>query len=167
MKGYYGLLILLLHGLAWALLEEKIVAFEPTDGAIELRKFPILRDASDPVGVKIATDSLASDLEEVTGIQHGILIWDDGQLASTAQLESSTPDFVIIAATVDSPLASHLEEQGKINVDDIRGKWETFRTTLIARPLPGVDNALVIVGSDKRGTMFGVFTLSEQIGKSP
>src|ERR1051326_4832968 len=34
-------------------------------------------------------------------------------------------------------------------------------------PLPGIDRALVIAGSDKRGTIYGVYDLSEQIGVSP
>ncbi|OGM48831.1 hypothetical protein ABOM_003021 [Aspergillus bombycis] len=88
-------------------------------------------------------------------------------MVSVPHTESSTYGLVIIAATVDSLLVSRLEEEGKINVDDIRGKWETFRTVLIHSPLPGFKYGLVIVGSDKRGTMFGIYTLSEQIGKSP
>ena len=37
----------------------------------------------------------------------------------------------------------------------------------VANPLPGVDQALVIAGSDKRGTIYGIYDLSEQIGVSP
>ncbi|KAL4864030.1 hypothetical protein BDV12DRAFT_206054 [Aspergillus spectabilis] len=165
MKGFYCLLFLLLQGLALALLEDALVAFKPTPGGIEFGNAPILRDASDPVGVKIAADSLAGDLEEVTGVKRRVLVWD--LATGFAGAVSHSTDFVIIAATVDSPLVSQLEENGKIELDDIRGKWETFRTALVSSPLPGIEHALVIVGSDKRGTMFGVFTLSEQIGKSP
>ncbi|KAE8325669.1 hypothetical protein BDV39DRAFT_216357 [Aspergillus sergii] len=165
MKGYYSLAILFLTGIAFALLEERLVTFEPIDGSIEFGNAPILRDASDPVGIKIAAESLSSDLEEVTDVKHRVLVWDE--LASFAEAESSTSGLVIIAATVDSPLISRLGEEDKIIVDDIRGKWETFRTVLVDNPLPGFKHGLVIVGSDKRGTMFGVFTLSEQIGKSP
>ncbi|UDD61142.1 hypothetical protein AFCA_008525 [Aspergillus flavus] len=165
MKGYYSLVILALIGIAFALLEEKLVAFEPIDGSIEFGNAPILRDASDPVGVKIAADSLASDLKEVTDVEHRVLVWDETVLVAEGEL--STSGLVIIAATVDSPLVSRLEEEGKIIVDDIRGKWETYRTVVVDNPLPGFKHGLVIVGSDKRGTMFGVFTLSEQIGKSP
>lgn len=68
MKCYYALVIVFLHGFALALLEENLVAFEPIDGSIELGNAPILRDATDPVGVKIAVDSLAGDLEEVTDV---------------------------------------------------------------------------------------------------
>ncbi len=40
-------------------------------------------------------------------------------------------------------------------------------TTVLEHPFPHVRRALVIAGSDKRGTIFGLYTLSEQIGVSP
>ncbi|KAL4881671.1 hypothetical protein BJY04DRAFT_218112 [Aspergillus karnatakaensis] len=164
MRAFHCLVFLLLHRLALALLEESIVAFEHISGAIELGRAPIIRDASDPVGVKIAADSLAKDLEDVTGVKRQVIVWN-----RQTDLAEKHPrsEFVIIAATVDSPLVAELEGHGKIEVEDIRGKWETFRTALVHNPLPGIENALVIVGSDKRGTLFGVFTLSEQAGQSP
>ncbi|KAL4911416.1 hypothetical protein BDW74DRAFT_184768 [Aspergillus multicolor] len=165
MKGISSLSILLLCGLTKALLDEQLVTFEPSEGAIEFGNGPILRDASDPVGVQIATDSLASDLEEVTGVERRVLEWSAG--GGISGEEGFPQEFVIIAATANSSLASKLEEDGKITIHDIRGHWETFQTVLVQDPLPGIEHALVIVGSDKRGTMFGVFTLSEQIGKSP
>ncbi|KAL5340451.1 hypothetical protein BJX70DRAFT_407142 [Aspergillus crustosus] len=165
MKCLSYFVFFLLQELAFSLLEDSFVTFKPTPGAIEFGNAPILRDASDPVGVEIATSSLSEDLEEVTGVRRRVLVWD--QETTLAETGSARNNFVIIAATADSPLVSQLEENGKIDAEDIRGKWETFRTALVQSPLPGIDNALVIVGSDKRGTMFGVFTLSEQIGKSP
>ena len=56
---------------------------------------------------------------------------------------------------------------GKLNADAISGKWESFIITTVANPLPGVDQALVIAGSDKRGTIYGIYEISEQIGVSP
>lgn len=38
---------------------------------------------------------------------------------------------------------------------------------VVQSPLPGVGRALVIAGSDKRGTIFGLYDVSEQIGVSP
>ncbi|KAL4793951.1 hypothetical protein BDV19DRAFT_399786 [Aspergillus venezuelensis] len=150
---------------ALALLEETIVTFDATPGTLELGNAPIIRDPSDPVGVAIATDSLASDIEEVTGVKPTVIDWT--QTNGRRPAVNSTHDFVIIAATVDSPLVAELERSGNVNTDGVRGKWETFRTALVASPFPGIEHALVIVGSDKRGTMYGVYTLSEQAGKSP
>jgi hypothetical protein len=59
-----------------------------------------------------------------------------------------------------------LEERGLVNVSDIRGEWETFRTTVVRDYQPG-KNALVIAGSDKRAVVYGLYTLAEQCGQSP
>src|SRR5207237_8232329 len=56
---------------------------------------------------------------------------------------------------------------GKIDFKPISGKWESFLTQVVPQPLPGIDQALVIAGSDKRGTTYGIYDLSEQIGVSP
>ena len=47
------------------------------------------------------------------------------------------------------------------------GKWESFLIQVVPNPMPGVDERLVIAGSDKRGTIYGIYELSEQIGVSP
>ena len=67
----------------------------------------------------------------------------------------------------DVDLVDKLISAGKIDVSAIKGKWETWTTTLVSQPYPGVDKALVVVGSTKRGTIYGLYDLSEQIGVSP
>ena len=74
---------------------------------------------------------------------------------------------ILIGTVGKSPLIDQLARAGKIDVSGIRGKWESFFLQTVANPLPGVDSALVIAGSDKRGTIFGIYDLSEQIGVSP
>jgi hypothetical protein len=66
-----------------------------------------------------------------------------------------------------SPLIDGLAKSGKINAEAISGKWESFIIVTVANPLPGIDRALVIAGSDKRGTIYGIYEISEQIGVSP
>uniref|UniRef100_A0A8H7TLH7 Gylcosyl hydrolase 115 C-terminal domain-containing protein n=1 Tax=Bionectria ochroleuca TaxID=29856 RepID=A0A8H7TLH7_BIOOC len=126
-----------------ALLEERFVAFEAgSDEALGLQNATIIYDPQDPKAVRIAVDSLADDLEQITGNK-------------------------LPSASVDSGLIKALEENEKIDVSSIRGKWETFQTSIVEEPLPGVKRALLIAGSDKRGAAFGVYTLSEQSGQSP
>jgi len=75
---------------------------------------------------------------------------------------------VIIIGTIGrSHILDGLIRDKKINVSAISGKWESFLIQVVSKPLPGVSSALVIVGSDKRGTIYGVYDLSEQIGVSP
>jgi hypothetical protein len=54
---------------------------------------------------------------------------------------------------------------GKIDVSDVRGRWEAFLIDVVEKPLPGVDRALVIAGSDRRGTVYGLYTLSVADGR--
>jgi len=75
---------------------------------------------------------------------------------------------VIVAGTVGrSPVIQRLAAAGKIDVKDIEGKWEAFFVQTVEKPFPGVDKALVIAGSDKRATIFGIYDLCEQMGVSP
>ena len=55
----------------------------------------------------------------------------------------------------------------QLDEKELKGKVEKYIMTVVSNPLPGVDEALVIAGSDMRGTIYGVYELSEQIGVSP
>lgn len=75
---------------------------------------------------------------------------------------------LILAATIGrSPLLDDLEARGRIDLREVRGKWEVYTFQLIDRPFEGVARALIIAGSDKRGTIYGLFHLSELMGVSP
>lgn len=50
---------------------------------------------------------------------------------------------------------------------EIAGKREVYQIFLAENPFPGVKQALVICGSDKRGTIYGMFALSEYLGVTP
>lgn len=146
--------------------EETLVKFDSADGDdVNLAGAVIILDDSDPIGIAIAVNSLADDLQLITGQKPLVETWRNSRNSGhTSNLTSHT---AIIAATADSPLIQQLETEGLVDVDDIRGKWETFRTVLVADPLPGVQNAFVIAGSDMRAVIYGVYTLSEQCGQSP
>ena len=75
---------------------------------------------------------------------------------------------LIIFGTVDrSDYLKELEDNGLIDLEEVRGKWEVYSFQVIDRPMDGVDHAVVIAGSDKRGTIYGLFHLSELLGVSP
>ncbi|KAF4949715.1 hypothetical protein FSARC_13417, partial [Fusarium sarcochroum] len=151
---------LLFCSLSSALLEEPFVAFGESEGAFEIQGATIIYDEKDPTGVEIAVKSLADDLEQITGSKSDILSWQ------ALRGNHSFPS-VIIAATVNSSLVQALRKDHKIDISDVEGKWETFKTIPIESPFSGIEKGLLVVGSDKRGTMFGVYTLAEQSGQSP
>lgn len=75
---------------------------------------------------------------------------------------------MVIAGTIgNSTLIDSLVSSGAVNVSAITGQWESFVSQLVTAPAPGIPRALVIAGSDPRGTIFGLYDVSEQIGVSP
>jgi hypothetical protein len=114
-------------------------------------------DASDWPGVLRAAKDLQSDIARVTDCMPAISS-DSGRLSGGA---------IIIGTVGKSHMIENLAKAGKIDIRDISGKWETFFLQVVSNPLPNVSSALVIAGSDKRGTIYGIYDLSEQIGISP
>lgn len=74
---------------------------------------------------------------------------------------------VIYGTVGHSPVLHELEENKRIDLSEIRGKREVFLFQVIDRPFEGVEKALIIAGSDKRGSIYGLFHLSERLGVSP
>jgi hypothetical protein len=113
--------------------------------------------AQDYPGVLRAASDLGADVERVTSAQSRVIT--DSAVGS--------PQAVIIGTLGKSPLIDQLVRAKKIDDAVIRGKWEAFVTQVVEKPLPGIDRALVIAGSDKRGTIYGIYDLSAAIGVSP
>lgn len=76
-------------------------------------------------------------------------------------------NLIIVGTLGKSKLIDQLAKEGKIDVSKLKGKWEQFSIIPVKKPMAGVENALVIAGSDKRGTIFGMFELSGNMGVSP
>jgi len=104
-----------------------------------------------------AAGDLATDVERVTGARP--------QMSRETAARRGT--IVIIGVIGRSPLVDGLVAAGKLEATGMRGEWESFVVQVVSQPLPGVDQALVVAGSDRRGTIFGIYTLSEAIGVSP
>ena len=107
--------------------------------------------------VQRAAEDVSSDFEKVTG--------KAAVLVDTAEELSGRP---VIAGTLGhSDLIDSLAEDGKLDTAAIEGQWEAFTIQVVDNPVSGVDEALVIAGSDKRGSIYGLYELSEAIGVSP
>ena len=75
---------------------------------------------------------------------------------------------IVIAGTLGKSLViDKLISDKKINVDKIKGQWDAYQIQVVENPLPNVKRALVIAGSNKRGTIYGIYDISEKIGVSP
>jgi len=106
---------------------------------------------------RIAAGDLAGDIERVTGRRPALK-------HAAADLSAHA---VLVGTLGKSPVLDGLAKAGRLDVSGLRGQWETAVIAVVADPLPGVAQGLVIAGSDRRGTAYGVYELSRRIGVSP
>ncbi|MBE5845348.1 MAG: alpha-glucuronidase [Butyrivibrio sp.] len=112
-------------------------------------------------GIKLIGKTVKEDLESVTGKAADII-----EVLSGKEGEN----LVLMATVSRSPLLDRLISEGKVSVSEIEGKREVYKMTVIESPFAEYENVkklLVIAGSDKRGTIYGMFKLSEMCGVSP
>ncbi len=115
---------------------------------------PILISEQENSAVQRAVRDLRLDFERVTGTKP----------ASGEQLKAER---AILVGSLTSPLVEEMIRRGKFDPTKLEGCTEKYWMQTIREPIEGIDEALVIVGSDRRGTVYGVYELSEQIGVSP
>jgi Glycosyl hydrolase family 115/Gylcosyl hydrolase family 115 C-terminal domain len=121
------------------------------------RAATIVVGSDDYAGVVRVVGDLQGDLKAVTGVEPEV-----------AYDTVPAGDAVVIVGTVGhSRLIDALVARGKLNVSAIRGRWETSLQQVVTNPVEGVARALVIAGSDQRGTIYGAYDVSRGIGVSP
>jgi hypothetical protein len=155
-----ALSLLTSHGTGFALSQAKYVEFvpHPNDFVVAAGESltTIYVDANDHAGVVRAAGDLQADVARVTRRTPAI----------TNRIPSGG-NLIIVGTIGKSATIDRLIREKKIDVSSVAGKWESFLIQVVSRPLPGVANGLIIAGSDKRGTIYGIYDLSEQIGVSP
>lgn len=141
--------------------EPSLVEFSHKEGSFPLvssgSAAAIMVDVSDWPGVLRAADDLQTDVARVTGVTPAL-----------THSESGPGALVVIVGTIGrSQVLERLIRERQIDIKSVTGKWETTLIQVVHKPLPGIETALVIAGSDKRGTIYGIYALSEQMGVSP
>ena len=115
----------------------------------------IYMDANDCKGVSYAAHALLKDIKTVSGTT-ATLTSDAGFLKKA---DTARPT-ILVGTIGHSTAIDQLVKQKRINGNLLKGKREKFIITLI-------DGQLVIAGSDRRGTIYGIYELSQQMGVSP
>ncbi|KAG6139325.1 hypothetical protein E4U38_008320 [Claviceps purpurea] len=139
--------------------EQPVVAFEPGQG-FSLLGADIIIDPDEFEGVQIAAKNLSKDFAKVAPPRANVVL-------STSVGQINSRSCIIVGSLSRSKTIQQLATDKKIDYSPLAGKWESWMTTCVASPIAGYDNGLVIVGSDKRGAIYGIYSLSEQIGVSP
>lgn len=157
MRKLYFLFILLFVSLALNS-AERFVTFKKNDVALPIidngKVINILYDSSDQKGIGIAVNNLIEDFERVCGLKPNMLSGNSGENC-------------IIIGSLDSKYIKQLIKSKKLDKKALQKKNEKYIITTVDNPLEGIDKALVIAGSDRRGTIYGIYELSEQMGVSP
>lgn len=115
-----------------------------------------VHDADAYSGVVKIANKVIEDLYKVSG-----------QKAENKCLTVANANSVIYGTVGHSAIIKDLAERGKIDLAEITGKREVYGFFLVEKPYENVEWSLVIAGSDKRGTIYGLFHLSEILGVSP
>lgn len=114
----------------------------------------VLIAEKEDAGIRMATENLINDFMKVAGNR-------------PALLHVPEKERMIIIGQAGSHYIKELAKTKQIDISELKGKNEKYLIKTITNPIPGVAEALVIAGSDKRGTIYGIYELSEQIGVSP
>ena len=130
---------------------------------VAMDRFTLVEDGN-PVAIVVspdensailrAADNLADDFERVTGKR-------------PALTHKPAAANTIIIGSLDSPIIKEMVANGKFDPSELVGKNEMYLIQTVLEPVKGVDEALVIAGSDRRGVVYGIYEISEQIGVSP
>lgn len=136
------------------------ISFTKTDDALTLSEngkiLPFVLSSNDWAGVKRVLSNVQNDLKNVTGTEPKII---------TDKIPENR-EVVIVGTIGKSEIIDKIVESGKLDVSEVKGKWEVSIIQVIDNPFDNVERALVIAGSDKRGTIFGLYDLSEKVGVS-
>jgi len=109
----------------------------------------IVVDEQDWKGVLRAANDLGDDVRKVCGTASPIV-----------NKMSSDKHNIVVGTIGKSRIIDRLIKQKKLDVKIIKGRWEAYKICV-------VDDDLVIAGSDKRGTIYGIYEISQRIGVSP
>jgi hypothetical protein len=156
-----GLCALLDQGLAIG--QPACVAFESSSSRFPVvakqQAAPVFVSSDEWPGVQRAVSDFVTDIQQVTGTRVSL-----SNVTSSATVNFGKEAPIIVGTLGRSSLIESVVNATGLDVSSIRGQWEAFISREVQNPLPGVSRAYVIVGADKRGTIYGLYDHSEQFG---
>lgn len=123
---------------------------------------PILVSSDDWPGVHRTAGDFAGDIKAVTGRTSKVANTTASAIASVTGGRAP----IVVGTLGKSALVDAIVEHAKLDVSAVKGNWEAWSGQVVKNPLPGVSEAYVIYGADKRGTIYALYDHSEQFGAS-
>ena len=120
----------------------------------------IVVDIDDWKGVIRAARDLSDDVRKVTGVSAQVNLQSAQSTGLLPHERKNLKASILVGTIGKSRLIDQLIKQRKIDVSKVRSQWESFVIDV-------VDGNLVVAGSDKRGTIYGIYEISQRIGVSP
>ncbi len=118
---------------------------------------PVVVEKTAIDGIDYMADIFCKDIEKVTGISP----------IRQQEITADAPGVILVATCGNSAYLKQMEAAGEIDLAKVRGKREVFGIYVVKDSTLFHQTILVIAGSDKRGAIYGMFHISEQIGVSP
>ena len=151
---------------------DKFITFNAGEGQLtlvdpQMESMGILCAEGEHKGVMTAVRNLQEDFFRVANIRPELVM----QMQSKNKkhvVDKLKPIRVLIGSLDKSVLIKELLKGGKVDLYELKGKTEKFVITTVTNPLEGVEGEVILIaGSDKRGTIYGIYELSRQMGVSP
>ena len=120
----------------------------------------VIVDVDDWKGVIRAARNLSDDVRKVTGVSSQVDLQSPNSAGLLPHERQNLKGSILVGTIGKSRIIDGLIKQKKMDVQKVRGQWESYVIDV-------VEGNLVIAGSDKRGTIYGIYDLSERIGVSP
>jgi hypothetical protein len=141
--------------------QETCVAFKASNSSFPVvrknQAAPVLVSSDDWPGVQRAASDFVTDIQRVTGAKVSLT-----NATTTTAPGKQAP--IIIGTLGKSSLIDSIVNKTGLDVSNVQGHWEAFLSREVQNPLPGISSAYVIIGADKRGTIYALYEHSEQFG---
>lgn len=139
---------------------DRFISFKKEKNTVEVvgqsQVTPIVMSQQEQEGIQKVVSDLQHDLEKVTGKQSKII----NNLPESGSV-------ILVGNEQSNPFIKSLVIQKKVDLSFLKEKWDMPLLVTVDNPFPGIETAVIITGSNKRGIIYAMYEFSEQIGVSP
>ncbi|KXX67040.1 glycosyl hydrolase 115 family protein [Flammeovirga sp. SJP92] len=128
--------------------------------------FPLFKDGK-LADIYVSKTSAPQILRAVQDLQNDVKMVTGQKPRVVSNLKEVVNNTIIIGTIEDRNINKMYKKGILSEADEIENKWESFLLKSVQKPVSKINNALVLVGSDPMGTVYGIYEISQRIGVSP